>query len=1465
MRVTVTIGEITTDLELEHFQHVSVAQLAVACGLPPGPLLIDDVEHAGDTAVRDIGLTSGARFEWTGAELKRPTTILGPKPSAILGQVGGWNASGSVPLDAGDYALSGRNEPGLYPAPIEDPDLYVRVTTDGARVKSGDRRYVYADRQAVDDVTNARHRLVVTGGSAFAFAGPSDEPILQGDMLWNRPPRPASPVADVNLILQSRPPAVPGRQALSWAMLLAPIPIGIVMAFLWSPIFALFVLMSPVMMLAQWAEGRRTVRKEERRFGRQFAETLASLREELAAKVEAEQRRLRQVSPDVALLRRWAHQADQQLWARRPEHDDFLKLSAGFADQPIVLTMSGPGSDNFDEAKQLVDQASHGVNLPVEVDLLTDRSVAVVGPRPLALALARSLLLQATTLHGPADVDVMLAADPDRTQDWDFAKWLPHLRSGGADLQVATKIDELDGLLPEPPSDRPAFGSDQLPTGPVMLCVVDSDTMASATASPLRAAMGNPHGSVHAIVVAENRDMVPASCGMVVEIDQTAVTSARRPALGLEIGPIIPAGVGPVDAGAWSRSLTRYHDPEVAGASAGIATALTLTDLIGVPRGDEILGRWKNLPTDPTPRGVVGVTDSGPLTIDLGADGPHGLVAGTTGSGKSELLRTMIASMAWEVDSDHLNFVLIDFKGGGAFDVCADLPHVVSVVTDLDEHLAERALRCLKAELRLREELLRKHSATDLGEYLANPDVEQLPRLVVIVDEFATLAVELPDFLDSLVDIAQRGRSLGVHMILATQRPSGVLDNKVRANTNLRIALRVQDDGDSDDVIGTGQAALLSRRQPGRAFARFGQSEITEFQTALVTGAYVPAEQRNIEARPFELLSTDSGDNNAPNLESVSPATDIELVVSAIRDAFALGGYVQPRIPWPDPLPEEINAVDLLATADNGQPSDFATPIGLMDVPDRQRQEPYLWAPQQGNTIMYGINSGETANTMCSIALGLVSKHSPASVHLYGLQYGANTLSPLADLPHCGDVVDGADLERTLRLIGLLNAEIASRRDRMAAGERRAALTLFFVDNYAGLSEALDEAGEFDAISHAAQIIRDGPAVGVFSILGAQSERGVPLRLANLVEHKLLFRLVDPNSYSAFGLRPRDVPALGPGRFLNPEVGELVQAGFYDGGDASQSVARLLAEKPWPDSTEGLPASVRVLLDHYEQGDLSHSVGNVAVDELSLPIGVDATTLETVCFSLAATEHALVVGGSGSGKSTLLVAVAMTARRLDPALTIVGVAHRRSPLRSCPAISALVGRPTTAAQLQALIEQERVLVLVDDADSIPTDQAAVIQSVANQLIDGRHIIAACRPDYPKDFDSWVGPLRRNQSGATLQPNPNDGDALRTMLPLHRPERFPVGRGFLIANGVPELTHFALPERFDPVVLQEVAGAQAEAPSDEDPQTSRSGSRIDLGLGDFSTEPEEAAKKAAPIDLGLSDYPATLDGQDGNVD
>ena len=510
---------------------------------------------------------------------------------------------------------------------------------------------------------------------------------------------------------------------------------------------------------------------------------------------------------------------------------------------------------------KLLDEASTLRGGAVPLDLSGGGVVGIVGDRAAALAVARSLVCQAAALHGPADLPAMVLAGVGCGPDWDWAKWLPHTRdatgagrmlSDHAELSTAMVESRLKAAGPRDRFERRTAGGSAV--GPTLLVVVDDEALTEGRRAPTRNLLRGDAGLVAGVVVASTADRLPAMCTAVVEItDAGGVADVVLPQAGTHIRDIAPSGMSDDVARECARSLARFEDPELDLVGAGLPATIRLLPLLDLDQctAEAVLARWKAAGPDPRPATPVGLAEDGVFSIDFVADGPHALVGGTTGAGKSELLRSMVAGLAASVDPDHLTFVLVDFKGGSAFDECAKLPHTVGMVTDLDEHLAERALRCLEAELKHRERTLRDAGATDLPDYLRKGLAEPMPRLLVIIDEFATLKAELPQFIDALVGVAQRGRSLGVHMLLATQRPQGAISDNIRANTNMRIALRMQDVNDSKDVIDVADAAAIPRTAPGRAYVRLGPGEVVAIQSALSTGTSTGAVIAPVDVAPF--------------------------------------------------------------------------------------------------------------------------------------------------------------------------------------------------------------------------------------------------------------------------------------------------------------------------------------------------------------------------------------------------------------------------------------------------------------------------------------------------------------------------------------------------------------------------------------------------------------------------------------
>ncbi|MEZ5261472.1 MAG: FtsK/SpoIIIE domain-containing protein [Acidimicrobiales bacterium] len=1180
-----------------------------------------------------------------------------------------------------------------------------------------------------------------------------------------------------------------------------------------SWLFAALTVLSPLLALSSWLGARRQTRRAGRAHDRRHRAALAEFESALlTARARHEAARDERVVDLGTVAERI--RSGVRLWERRLDHIDALRLCVGQAEQrwSPCLAPAGPAPQagsalpaGCEEAVTRIGAARSG---PLELDLATARVVGVVGDPDAARRVARSLVLQVLAHHGPADVAVEAVVEPARRTDWAWLQWSPHAVEAPAVGQPG-----------QPGQPGPA-------SGPCRLLVVDDASVAGGRGATLRSALRGEAGPVLGIVVATAEDRLPASCSVVVAVDAAGVASVTD----LRGGAVCPEPGGRLDnvralgaaaevAAALAADLARFEDPDRARGDAALPDRIGLAEVLAaagdqtVQYGDAAAGlRSLSVP--------IGVAEHGPQQLDLVADGPHALVAGTTGAGKSELLRTWITALAVRYPPSALNLVLIDFKGGSAFDACAALPHTVAVVTDLDEALAERVLRSLQAELARRELLLRAAGVGDVADAPLGADGRPVaPRLVVAIDEFATLRAELPDFLDALVGVAQRGRSLGVHLILATQRPAGVVSEHIKANTNIRLALRVQDQADSRDVIDRPDAAWLDRRRPGRALLRLARDESVLVQTAYAGAVAVPRGPAAVRLdgpalRPWADLEAAAGcagdvahrytgeDPGVAAADGALAETDLHRLVRCARRAATEAGLPAPAPPWQPPLPAHVPLDDVLAAAAHAVPSAGPSavpptvpsdgrasaagigapdrsrwlddvPFLILDDPDHQRRVIGGWRPTLGNLLCYGAAGSGTTTALVSLVCALAAR-TPAErthVHVVG---DAPALRALAALPHVGNVVGRAEDERLHRLLLLLEDELSRRRTERS--EDTVAIVLV-VDGLASLL-SVEAAGGADLAERWSRVVIDGAALGVFTVATAGHAGAVRHAVAAGVAQRLVFRLADPLDARQLGAAPVGGPA---GRVCAVPGGLFAQVATVAGGpgadaaDVSAAVARRAARLP---SVRTAPA-VRALPEVVTFAELGPRDGSSpARDLLTIPIGLGGPRADTVGLRLHRGDGVLVAGPARSGRSTalasMLAALELTAGERLHAVVLAG---ERSPLRA-----RAIGETALAEVLRTAPDPRRWAVLaVDDADTV-LDDAGLL---AGAQAAGWVVLAAGRNDGLRGaYGHWTRSVRSSRIGLLLRPEVDlDGDLLGIRLP--RRAEAPLdraGRGVLVQDG-----------------------------------------------------------------------------------
>jgi len=1408
-----------------------VADLAAALGAPGGGLVIDGRASPPGAPLAGSGLVMGSELTIAnpadearaGADLARDSDATAAiDPGVVLRIVGGLDAGLSVRLPPGRVRLGRGDEAEIRVAcrDVSRVHCEIDVTEDGRVTVTdlGSRngtdvngvRVTDPVRVGQEDLVCAAGRvpfrvLPVAALGPVAYVNPAREAGPGGTLPFNRAPRVVTPPVEAPIRLPE-PPRRHEGQSMRISTIIAPLVLAAVMVLvLKNPAYAMFALFSPVIMLGTMIEDRIKGRSGRRRGKRAHAADLTEVREQLAERHAEQKALLYREFPDPAELCYRAESPGLRLWERRRAAPGFLKVSAGLADrlwEPPVEHGRRHEQEPDAAIAEAIAAASRLTLVPVAVDLSEGGVLGLEGDRAAALAAARSLLCQAVTGSGPADVTVAVFADEDRIADWDWTKWLPHgadPRSGSSRF-VAVGAERSEVLARSLLSElgaaaTPVRESEQAERGtPVLLVVVDGATLLEGRPCALRDLLGGRTGSVSGIVLTRR---LPALCTEVLSLSGDGSARLRRVATGELVEDVLVAGMTRRRALTLARSLARFEDPELKAEGTGLPDRvglLPLLDLSG-PLESALPVRWRSSAESLRVRAVLGVTERELFEIDLDDDGPHGLIAGTTGSGKSELLRTLIASMAVGADPEHLTFALVDYKGGGALDECARLPHVVGLVTDLDEQLGERALRCLEAELRHREHALRDVGQSHVRDYqrlrdTQRLDLEPMPRLVVVIDEFATLVKALPEFVDALVSIAQRGRSLGMHLIMATQRPSGSVSDAIKNNVKLRLALRLESASDSKDVIDSPAAASIGSRQWGRGFYRLSATEVLPVQTALSTGVTPPdAESSGVTLLPFRLASGERAglaSTDSAGAEAAADApTDLTRLVEAARYASLMAGISQPRRPWPDPLPSEVGLFDLggavrgLQTDASGLPG-----YALADDPDRQAQYPVGWDPATGNMLIYGVVGSGTSTALLSLALATAATEPPDRLHVYALDMGSGDLAPLAKLPHAGAYIGPAEQARQIRLIRMLRGELNARKagGTVRGGHAAApARILVLIDNVGALRSELEkDYGGMSVLDDLERIFADGPAVGLNVIATGDRSGAIPGPWVALSQQKLLLRLADPSDYASFDIPRAAIPAAVPGRALVVATRQVVQIG-HPGTEAASAVAAVAAR--WGDAPR-TAFPVRLLPERIDADRLRAAgvVAETGQEPWSIPVGFRDSNLSAAALKLYEHEHALIAGPARSGRSNALLAIAATVLAGPQPPTVVAFAPRRSPLRELPAPVVVCTEYADLEQVLAPIAG-RTLLLVDDAETVP-DGLGVLDRWIAKAGPGRHVIVAGRNDgVRRQYGLWTQRVRDGRCGVLLVPDHDlDGDLLGTPLPRqHRMAPVP-GRGYLVTDG-----------------------------------------------------------------------------------
>lgn len=1163
----------------------------------------------------------------------------------------------------------------------------------------------------------------------------------------SRPPRALPPEVPGEEIRLEAPPELPrGAQDSVLMQLLPTLGMASSMVYFFMPGAAPMMKIMGVMMMcstlgmtiAMVVRHRQGSQGQTADMRRDYLKYLAQTRRTVrrTAKAQRDAQFYLHPSPDQL----WSVVAEgTRLWERRASDDDFAQVRVGLGTQQLSTPLVAPETAPIDDLEPLTTGAmqqflaTHGSldGMPVALSLRAFYHVTLSGEPETVHGTARALVAQLVTLHSPEDLVVAVVSARGAASYWEWAKWLPHVQvpgavdGAGARRLIGADLAELEDLLRPRLEGRTRFAREGQPLldQPHVVVVLDGGAV---PADSVFAAPEGLQGVTIVEVVPGDLSELRGGLSVVVEpgslqlMSQVATYEGVPDTLSMEAAEALARQLAPLRVGGGDGD-----EPLLAN--------LDFTDLLGL--GDagsvDVARTWRPRSAAERLRVPIGVSEDGaPVMLDLkeaaqDGMGPHGLCVGATGSGKSELLRTLVLGLAVTHSSENLNFVLADFKGGATFAGMSGLPHVAAVITNLadDLTLVDRMRDSITGELQRRQELLRAAgNYANIHDYekarAAGAALEPLASLVLVIDEFSELLTAKPDFIDMFIQIGRIGRSLGVHLLLASQRLEEGRLRGLETYLSYRIGLRTFSAAESRTALGVPDAYHLPS-VPGSGYLKFGTDEMTRFKAAYVSGTYrtgasagagggsLPIERRPVlfTADPVPVTYTAP----APVPDEPRPGDDglADTVLDVIVRRVEGQGPPAHQV-WLPPLDRSSSLDELLpplsavegrglTAPDLPRAGRLSVPIGLVDKPFEQRRDVLYrdFSGAAGNMLVVGGPQSGKSTLMRTLISAFALTHTPAEVQFYGLDFGGGGMSAIADLPHVGGVASRLDPERVRRTVAEVAGILARREEYFrahgvdsigtyrrlrASGEisdQPWGDVFLIVDGWANFKQ------EYEMLEGVVtDIAGRGLGYGIHIVVTASRNMEVRASLKDQLLNRLEMRLGDTMDSEFDRKVAANVPAGVPGRGQLPEKLHFMAAQPRIDSDsdpetltdATAAMVRAVGEA-W--SGPGAPG-VRLLPRRLRADELPKGF---EYPQYGVAIGIDETNLEPVFVDFETDPFFLVYGESESGKTSMLrlLAKQITERYGPDEAKIVVGDYRRTLLDVIPDTHLLEYAPITSA------------------------------------------------------------------------------------------------------------------------------------------------------------------------------------------
>lgn len=1006
---------------------------------------------------------------------------------------------------------------------------------------------------------------------------------------------------------------------------------------------------------------KRRIQEEENHRKNRYSSYIADIENGLIAKRDRTVRLLNDSlcpSPDLLCSMLDNESNKLRLWERSYEDEDFLAIRMGLGIRPFEVKLKIPkqGFQLYEDELRILPvelSKKYGVlnNVPLTLDIRNNQAIGIIGSQKNIRTILNEIILNIISLHSYDEVKLVLVTSPKQAHIFDAFKNVPHIWSNDKKVRFfATNPEEVHfifNIIDETIKEREG-SQDRTNPIPHYVVIVTEPNLIEKEA--LLRYMNDAENSVGITTLFAYGDItkLPKSCKTIIQSDDTRTGYYIKNKNANKFIPFTLDSFEPNRIYTFANELSRLPIKRDS-RSLGIVDRISFLQMYRAGNVSEldIESHWDSNNSAKSLAAPIGVMAGGEVfSLDLheAYHGCHGLVAGTTGSGKSEFLQAFILSLAINYSPKEIAFVLVDFKGGDmarpfmAKESSPALPHLSATISNLSGNILYRALVSLEAEIKSRQHIFNESAAAldvdklDINSYhkyykggrLKTP----LPHLVIIIDEFAQLKTQQPEFLAQLINVAQVGRSLGIHLILATQKPSGIVDPQIMSNSRFRVCLKVAEKQDSIDMINRPDSAMI--KNPGRLYLQVGYDEFYECVQSGYSGAdYVPTKTY----MPDEEITVQMTDNTANPIHSAkidlsgdkSDKTQLEAVVAEIAALGQKKGIATKPL-WLDMLPERV----VLHTLEKGKKGLCTTTVGLVDYVRTQEQRSLtIDFAKTGHIGLYGASGTGKTTFLQTLVYSMVCDYcyTPEELNLYAMDFGGRNLGYLSDLPHTGGVVFADEENKLSELTSTLHSIIDERKrlfadnncgtfaDYRVVNKNPLPAILVLIDNYASFRDKyMDIADSFT------DIISSGKTFGVYFVITGNTRNSIYYKVTEHISLYFTLKMNDPSNYlDIHNVRPPVVPEDISGRgitVVNKEIVEFQTAVAIDGETEANRITEI-AQKycdiaaQWhgytPITLDGTPDETSVLYEtpvsYYSAYPRSNPPESISDDSRNLVLG----------------------------------------------------------------------------------------------------------------------------------------------------------------------------------------------------------------------------------------------------------------------